>query len=42
MGAQSLAMSQHRGHLWGDVAALIAVAVVLALLTPRSGAARAA
>ena len=35
MGAQSLAMSQHRGHLWGDVAALIAVAVVLALLTPR-------
>jgi hypothetical protein len=42
MGAQSLAMSQHRGHLWGDVAALIAVAVVLALLTPRSGGARAA
>ena len=38
MGAQSLAMSQHRGHLWGDVVALIAVAVVLALLTPRSGA----
>jgi hypothetical protein len=35
MGAQSLAMSQHRGHLWGDVVALIAVAVVLALLTPR-------
>ncbi|HZF18712.1 MAG TPA: DUF6632 domain-containing protein [Burkholderiales bacterium] len=42
MGAQSLAMSQHRGHLLGDVTALIAVAVVLALLTPRSGAARAA
>jgi hypothetical protein len=42
MGAQSLAMSQHRGHLWGDVVALIAVAVVLALLTPRSGAASAA
>ena len=40
MGAQSLSMSQHRGHLWGDVAALIAVAVVLALLTPRAGAAR--
>ena len=36
MGAQSLAMSQHVGHLWGDVAALIAVAVVLTLLTPRS------
>ena len=39
MGAQSLAMTQHRGHLWGDVLALIAVAVVLALLTPRAGAA---
>jgi hypothetical protein len=39
MGAQSLAMTQHRGHLWGDVPALIAVAVVLALLTPRPGAA---
>ena len=38
MGVQSLAMSQHRGHLWGDVVALIAVAVVLALLMPRSGA----
>lgn len=41
MGAQSLAMSQHRGHLWGDVFALIAVAVVLALLTPRSARAAA-
>ncbi len=41
MGAQSLAMSQHRGHLWGDVLALIAVAVVLALLTPRSAQAAA-
>jgi hypothetical protein len=41
MGAQSLAMSQHRGHLWGDVLALIAVAIVLALLTPRTGAAAA-
>ena len=39
MGAQSLAMSQHRGHLWGDVVALIAVAIVLALLTPRTRAA---
>jgi|SRR5882672_939854 len=36
MGWQSLAMSQHRGHLWGDVFALLAVAVVLALLTPRA------
>jgi hypothetical protein len=42
MGWQSLTMSQHRGHLWGDVAALIAVAVVLALLTPRGGSASAA
>jgi len=41
MGWQSLAMSQHRGHLWGDVLALIAVAIVLALLTPRAGAASA-
>jgi len=38
MGAQSRAMSQHRGHLWGDVVALIAVAIVLALLTPRAAA----
>ena len=36
MGAQSIAMSQHRGHLWGDVIALLAVAAVLALLTPRT------
>jgi hypothetical protein len=35
MGAQSLAMSQHIGHLWGDVAALLIVAAVLAWLTPR-------
>src|SRR5262249_26899861 len=41
MGAQSLAMNQHRGHLWGDVVALIAVAVVLARLTPRGRAAAA-
>ena len=39
MGAQSLAMPQHRGHLWGDVVALIAAAIVLALLTPRMKAA---
>jgi hypothetical protein len=42
MGAQSLAMSQHRGHLWGDVIALLAVAAVLALLTPRTGSMSAA
>ena len=35
MGVQSLANHQHIGHLWGDVLALIAVAAVLAALTPR-------
>jgi uncharacterized membrane protein YoaK (UPF0700 family) len=42
MGVQSLAMSQHRGHLWGDVIALLAVAAVLALLSPRTGSMSAA
>ena len=28
-------LPQHIGHLWGDVAALFAVAAVLAFLTPR-------
>ena len=35
MAVQSIANPQHIGHLWGDVAALIVVAVVLAALTPR-------
>jgi hypothetical protein len=35
MGIQSVANTHHIGHLWGDVPALIAVAAVLALLTPR-------
>jgi hypothetical protein len=35
MGAQSVANHQHIGHLWGDVLALIAVAAILAVLTPR-------
>ena len=35
MGVQSVANHQHIGHLWGDVLALIAVAAVLAVLTPR-------
>ena len=39
MGAQSLSNPHHIGHLWGDVAALIAVAVVLAALMPRRQAA---
>ena len=39
MAVQSVANPQHIGHLWGDVLALIAVAAVLALLTPRQTAA---
>jgi hypothetical protein len=39
MAVQSLANSQHVGHLWGDVLALLVVAAVLALLTPRGMAA---
>jgi hypothetical protein len=35
MAAQSLANPAHIGHLWGDVLALLVVAAVLALLTPR-------
>lgn len=35
MAIQSVANPMHRGHLFGDVAALMAVAVVLAILTPR-------
>jgi hypothetical protein len=40
MAVQSLANSEHRGHLWGDVLALFVVAVVLAFLTPRGAAAK--
>src|SRR6202795_5284550 len=39
MAAQSLANSEHMGHLWGDVLALILVAIVLGLLTPRGATA---
>src|SRR5262245_18826765 len=39
MAAQSLANPQQRGHLWGDVPALLVVAAVLAFLTPRGAAA---
>ena len=35
MAVQSLANSEHMGHLWGDVLALLVVAAVLAVLTPR-------
>jgi len=40
MGAQALANPEHIGHLWGDVPALILLAVVLALLTPRNATAK--
>ena len=37
MAAQALANPEHHGHLLGDVPALLLVAVVLAVLTPRRG-----
>jgi len=40
MAVQSLANSEHMGHLWGDVLALFVVAAVLALLTPKCAAAK--
>ena len=35
MAAQAWANPEQRGHLWGDVPALLVVAAVLAFLTPR-------
>ncbi len=35
MAVESVVNPQHIGHLWGDVAALLIVATVLAILTPR-------
>ena len=40
MAIQSLANSEHSGHLMGDVPALLIVAAVLAFLTPRGAAAK--
>lgn len=40
MAMQSLANSENRGHLLGDVPALLIVAAVLAFLTPRGAAAK--
>jgi hypothetical protein len=40
MAVQALQSPEHRGHLWGDVPALLIVAAVLALLTPRGVAAK--
>jgi hypothetical protein len=38
MAAQALANSENRGHLVGDVPALLIVAAVVAFLTPRGAA----
>lgn len=35
MGVQSIVDTRHMGHLWGDVAALVVVGLVLAALIPR-------
>lgn len=40
MAVQSFSDEQHRGHLWGDVPALLLAAVVLATLVRASGIAR--
>lgn len=42
MAVQSFQSAEHMGHLYGDVAALFLVAAVLAVLTPRGTAAKAA
>jgi len=35
MAAQSIVYPEHHGHLYGDVPALLLIAIVLAVLTPR-------
>jgi len=35
MAAQAIIYPEHRGHLYGDVPALLLIAIVLAVLTPR-------
>jgi uncharacterized protein DUF6632 len=41
MAAQSLVYPEHRGHLLGDVPALLLIAIVLTVLTPRAAVAEA-
>lgn len=41
MAVQSLVYPEHRGHLFGDVPALLLVAIVLTVLTPRPAMAEA-
>lgn len=36
MAAQALAYPEHRGHLLGDVPALLVIAIILGVLTPRT------
>ena len=40
MAVQALANPSHRAHLWGDVLARVAVAAMLAILTPRGATAK--
>ena len=42
MAAQALANPEQIAHLWGDVPALLVIAAVLALLTPRTATAESA
>src|ERR1700758_5313470 len=37
MAAQSFGSGDHMGHLWGDIPALLLVAIVLSVLVPPSG-----
>ena len=39
MAAQAVTETQYMGHLWGDVLALLVVAVLLGVLTPRGAVA---
>ena len=41
MAAQAVVYPEHRGHLYGDVPALLLIALVLAVLTPRGAKAAA-
>jgi hypothetical protein len=41
MALQALVYPEHRGHLLGDVPALLVIAIVLAVLTPRTARASA-
>lgn len=41
MAAQAFTYPQHRGHLYGDIPALLIIAIVLAILTPRASKAAA-